>query len=288
MALNNEQFELLEKIDRYLAGELTPHEQSELALQLKVDEKLRKEVEDNRATNFAIEHQDKKQLKDELVQLNQMMKEIRERVSVDFSAANTQAASDIPKETFERKTSPGIVDQLISFLVPQQPSFRLALAILVILAIAIPGYLALQPSDTSALYADNFQPYPNVLAPLSRSDSDEMTELQKLMRSYERKDYNNALNQFNEYITQHPEEQNALKFYRAIIYMELDNLELAIADLEYVLDNNRDLVDQAKWYMALTYLKDNRPEDASLVLKDLSSPENPYGQQANEILKKIN
>ena len=283
MELNNDQLELLEKIDKYIAGELSDEDTKTFELRIEEDADLKKEVEANRAVNFAIQHKDKKQLKDDLVEANSLINNIREKVTVEFQTSETTSQTEKPA----KEASKSFVDQLIAFLVPRAPMLRPAIAALIVLAIAIPGYLFFQPVTTENLYADNFKPYHNVLTPASRSAEQELTELQKLMLLYEQKDYNIALGEFNEYIDQHPEE-GGLRFYRAIIFMELDDLEKAIADLEYVMDNNRSLAGQAKWYMALTYLKDNRPEDAFKVLEEISGSGNPYSQQAAEILKQIN
>lgn len=136
------------------------------------------------------------------------------------------------------------------------------------------------------IFYESFKRYPNVIASSSRGVATD-SELLKLMKHYESEKYDKALHEFNEYLATHPEEYEVL-FYRGITYLKLEKPGKAIDDLTRVIDANLTLVDQAKWYLALAYVKINNIDAAVPLLDDLASGESARSEQSKAVLDQLN
>jgi tetratricopeptide (TPR) repeat protein len=288
MSAENENTALLEKIDAYLRDELSPEEAKAFEQEINSNPGLKEEVEVNRAINFAIEHKDLKDLKDDLKKTSELIKDIRGNVQVSYEL-NEEISG--PRKNTEQNVSTTLMERIDKFLLsifPANPPLRLAMVAAVVLLFLIAAYIVFfQSPDPEQLYAANFTPYQNVITTSSRSDVTEQTELDKAMILYENKNYAGAIGGLNSYLHQHPD-QYELKLYRGIANMQLDSINRAIEDLESVIENNRRLVDQAQWYLALVYLKDKNVSEASKILKAIAEKENTYSNQAQNILNKLN
>lgn len=279
MSFDKNDILMLEKIEAYLQGELPADERKAFEQQIKADPELAREVEITRAVNFSIEHKNLKNLKDDLVNTNDLIANIRERVQVNYEATENVAPSG--KEGIMSK-----IDRILQMLFPS-PVGRLAMAVAVIVVLLIPTYIFfLQSPDPQQLYADNFEPYPNIITASTRSDVQQAGELDEAMKLYENREYANAINGFNTYINQYPD-QYEVRLYRGIANMQMDSINLAIKDLEAVMENNRKLTDQAQWYLALLYLKDGDVAEARKILKQIAESENIFNEKAQNILNKI-
>ena len=78
-----------------------------------------------------------------------------------------------------------------------------------------------------------------------------------------------------------------------IVYLCLGNAQLKVGQLEkaeksfnHVLTKHEDLVTPASWYLALTYLKQNRMERAKSALWQISKS-STYGEKAQNLLKDL-
>jgi hypothetical protein len=78
--------------------------------------------------------------------------------------------------------------------------------------------------------------------------------------------------------------------YLGIAYLEKGDLNKAIENFKIVSDSkNPSFQYDAKWYMALTFLKANNGEKAGLTLKELSEKtgSNPHQEAAKKILDNL-
>ena len=69
--------------------------------------------------------------------------------------------------------------------------------------------------------------------------------------------------------------------------MAIGEMNKAQANFRFVLTNDSIFMDQTKWFLALTYLKCNKPNKASELLKELVNHENAYKTKATEIISLI-
>lgn len=107
---------------------------------------------------------------------------------------------------------------------------------------------------------------------------------------YEQKDYAGALKLFDEIASglapeQTPEE---LTFYSAICLIRIDRVRDAVEKLEYlVLKGDADFEDDARWELALIYLKDNKRAKAEELLGRLVEKDGYYSGKARELAMKL-
>jgi hypothetical protein len=70
--------------------------------------------------------------------------------------------------------------------------------------------------------------------------------------------------------------------------LELQQYDLAINELEAVAkDTSTPFSIHAKWYLAMTYLKNNQEEEAAIYLNQLTKNKNLYTEKAAKILRML-
>jgi len=62
--------------------------------------------------------------------------------------------------------------------------------------------------------------------------------------------------------------------------------QAAIATFERFLEISEDYTAEAKWYLALSYLKENRAAEARVLMEELQGDEK-YGKEATKILGQL-
>lgn len=156
----------------------------------------------------------------------------------------------------------------------------------VLVIVSLSGLLFL-PSEKSSdeLFASYFEPYTNVIAPISRSDKKKST-LEIAFKNYENKKYAEALKGLEKSITK--ENKTALYLYIAVTNLKLENTNKAIAILEENLNDSNTWKDKYLWYLSLAYLKENKTEKAIETLKKLSKQVNNFKKvETLSLLKKL-
>ncbi|MBK5277823.1 MAG: hypothetical protein JJE09_03060, partial [Bacteroidia bacterium] len=68
--------------------------------------------------------------------------------------------------------------------------------------------------------------------------------------------------------------------------LEAGQLQEAEKTFKHMLTNHSDLVTQAKWYLALTYLKMNKLERVKATLWEISKS-STYGEKARKLLNEL-
>lgn len=77
-------------------------------------------------------------------------------------------------------------------------------------------------------------------------------------------------------------------FYSGICYFELKDYQQAVQSFDFVLRNQHNLfIEQAQWYISLTYLKLGDVQKAEAMLTKISGSESPFAFRSGEILKKL-
>ncbi len=120
-----------------------------------------------------------------------------------------------------------------------------------------------KPVDTQLLFAENFQPYRNVVHPIVRGG--EQADLKtEAFKAYEKKAYKRALELF-ERLHKDTNEPYYL-FYKANALLALNRPEEAITTFKDHLKTQDTLVQKTPWYLAMAYLK---LEDLSMAKENL-------------------
>ena len=165
-----------------------------------------------------------------------------------------------------------------------------AIAASVVLLITFSGLRYFwQPHAPENLYSEYFQPYPNVVEPINRTGNGNETNRYKAFLSYENKQYDQALNQ----ILSLPEAASDpdLLFYQAQILLIQENYQAGQPLLESLINmEGHSWYKQASWYLALTYIGQNKQEEAITLLQFLERDNTvpSYKKEAaKELLTKI-
>ncbi|WP_299258382.1 hypothetical protein [uncultured Aquimarina sp.] len=222
-----------ELIDKHLQSELTPAEKDQFNSLLENDASFRKDVELHKNLKVVSGTEDRDQLR------------------------KSMAAFEAKIVANETKVIP-----LFNYK-------KLLVAASILLIIGIGGITFLNPFaiDTNELYADNFEPYKNVVTPIVRGENDENEEV-IAFTSYESKEYELATDQFAKLYetTKRP----YFLLYQANSLLASDNVNEAIPLLEQHVSLNDQLSERGKWYLSLAYLKENRKKDAIAILEEMA------------------
>ncbi len=103
------------------------------------------------------------------------------------------------------------------------------------------------------------------------------------LQFYELGKYESAIELFNK------TPDNLLgKLYRGLSYIELEEFGPAIKDFTEIIDQQGNLfIDQAQWYLALTYLKTKDVSKAKTLLTSIAADRGVYKTKAQKILNEL-
>jgi tetratricopeptide (TPR) repeat protein len=134
------------------------------------------------------------------------------------------------------------------------------------------------------LYAKYFEPFDSPGSGLTRSGDDSITLKVQAYAEYDNGNYTEASKLFEQYLENNDD---------AIAHLCLGNTYLAMGELDkaetnflHMLKEHNDLVTQTKWYLALTYLKQNKLEKARATLWEISKS-STYGAKAKSLLDEL-
>ena len=163
---------------------------------------------------------------------------------------------------------------------------KLLVAASILLVIAIGGISLFNPFalDTNVLYANNFEPYKNVVAPIVRGEQDNNEETMAFT-SYENKEYEVSTVQFGKLYeaTKRP----YFLLYQANSFLAIGNTAKAIPLLEQHISFDDQLAERGKWYLSLAYLKENRKKESIALLEELIAKGNFKKGAAEQLLQKL-
>ena len=154
----------------------------------------------------------------------------------------------------------------------------------VILLLILAGIWWLIPRPSADLFADQFQPYPNVSVPLERNELREDLKI-RAFQTYERADYPLAAAQFDSLLQ--TDSNSDYRFYLAMSQLSTEQYLSAIENLQMVQQNeNSNLQEYSIWYLALAYWKVGDVNQSTILLKNIAADDqHPFGQKAQGVLK---
>jgi hypothetical protein len=107
------------------------------------------------------------------------------------------------------------------------------------------------------------------------------------MAKYRDRDFRNALVLFNEILDKDPS-NIYIRYYTGLASIETNQNEKAINEFKFIIDQKNNLfIENAQWYLALSYLKNNQVKDAKSLLLQINNSSNPHNKEASQILKRI-
>ena len=176
--------------------------------------------------------------------------------------------------------------QLASFETknPKLNALRVFYAAASIVLICSLGFYFIE-NRSNDFYEEYYQTYPNVIAPTVRGGNNEDLKSEAFYE-YDNGNYQKSLDLFSKiYDT---ENDDYALFYKALSQMELHKITEAIATFQqFNLEKNNAFSPYVKWYLALSYLKENQKEKAIPLLKSLSETDNPQKEMAIKLLSEL-
>lgn len=259
----NEQ--LQEQIQLYLKGLLPPEEAAKFEVEIEQNEELKDEVQLQREVNALIQ----------IYAHRETLKKKLDRIAEELEVESN--------ETVEENTAP---PKTISFTQRMRPF----LAVAAILLLVVGAYFVLfnQPTPEQ-LFAKHFTPYDNTLTVRGVDDTTAIAHAETdAMKYYENQDFGRAALTFDQLIQLNPADQTTYRFYAGIARLANQQPKESIQYLQPVADSDNPYQEQAQWYIALAYLKDNDHQSAKKLLGKIANQSvHDRKKEAQQILKSL-
>ncbi len=256
---------LQERIQLYLKGLLPPDEVTQFEGEIEQNEELKDEVQLQREVNALLQlYGNRETLKGKL----------------DAIADEYEAESE---EESEATTAP---PKTISFTQRMRP----LLAIAAILVLVVGAYFVLNnQDDPQRLYAKHFTPYTNTLTVRGVEDTTAIANAEKTaMQQYENQAFDQAAATFDQLTRLNPADQNTYLFYAGVARLANQQPKEAIQHLQTVAGTDNPYREQAQWYIALAYLKDNDIDQAKNSLDKIANQSvHDRKKDAQQLLKAL-
>ncbi len=166
--------------------------------------------------------------------------------------------------------------------------FKIAAVFVSLIALGSLLYMnSFRATDAQQLYTAYFKQYPDVISHRG-IESGYHQLLEEAMRYYKNLDYETAAILFDEFKKSDTTYTNIIALYSGISLLELNkSSESAAVFLEIIQNPDHLFGDQAKWYLALSYLRNNDTNSAIEILREISLLESYNYLKAREILEKL-
>ncbi len=251
--------EYLDLVDRYFSRSLDRREQLNLENQLKTDTRLEELFGEYRNLRKGIDYSIMKTLKEELQTLEASLPEVQIE----------------PRYKIQGK-KPTIGRRFVLL--------KVAAIVMLIAVSAVVVFQLNQPSSPQDLFTQHFEPYPNEFISAKRGDDIAADPIVQAFQAYDNQNYNAAIDGFTKILD---EETNVMVlFYLGNAQLAQNESQAAIATFELFLEISQDSVIEAKWYLAMSYLKENRTVEAKVLLEELKT-DNTYVKEASRILRRL-
>lgn len=239
----------IELIEHYLDGSLFDNERLAFEERVRSEEELRALVEDMRLMREGILHASRKEVLRSLRDLETTLPHIEAPVVPLWRNTWLQVAASL---------------------------------VLVLVAVYL---LWPRTQEPAQLFAENFEPYPNIIMPTVRGvvENDSTVKAQAF-RAYDQQEYAQAIQLFEKLSVQ----DEAVLLYLGNSYLASGQPEKALVLFEKVLNNYDVFDEQAEWYVAVSYLKLEEREKARVALQKVVARESSYKSKAQLILEKLN
>jgi tetratricopeptide (TPR) repeat protein len=142
-----------------------------------------------------------------------------------------------------------------------------------------------RPADPKELFAEYFEPYPNVIMPTVRGDLKGDTALKaRAYKAYDLENYKEAIALFEEV----DQKDEGVLLYLGNAYLANGDAARAIRLFEKVIAEYEVFDEQAEWYLALAWLRGGDKEEAVKTLGQIESEGGHHSASAKKILLDLN
>ena len=134
------------------------------------------------------------------------------------------------------------------------------------------------------LFSNYFSPYENLIT--VRSDKPKDKLLQEAMSYYSVKNYNDAAKLLKKHLTENPDD-NLISLYLGISFLVLGSHKKAAVIFRKILKSGNPVIaDHARWYLALSNLKESNISEALNELSNIGK-KSIYYRKAGNLIRKI-
>ncbi len=243
----------IQTIEKYLKGALTEAEMEEVEIRTLQD------------TAFLVEFQTVKLLVKGIKESAQQttLKEKIQRLESTVHAASSNTI--VTMRAGRNRVVYGLVAAVVLFLIMMP-------------------FLSIQKSSPEELFNRHFAVSPNMGLQTSRSDI-AAHPAYPAYQAYELGNYAEAARLF-ESIIEGSDHRNTDLFHLGNCYLVLGAWDPAIEALEQVVTSETTLTENARWYLALAYLRVSDSEKARILLEEVAAP-NERAKKARKIFKQL-
>lgn len=143
-------------------------------------------------------------------------------------------------------------------------------------------FLLQRESQDVRLFNKYFKTYPNVI-PIVRGEGTDFN-LKAALVLYNSGSYDEAIIEFDKILSTDPSNEIAI-FYKGVSLLSLKKGEQAETSFTKLLSKDSGLLlDQAKWYLSLAYLLNNKENSAEDILESIAAAGNYYSPKAKYLL----
>ncbi|MBS0000610.1 MAG: tetratricopeptide repeat protein [Cyclobacteriaceae bacterium] len=210
------------------------------------------------------------------------------KTTLEEKLANLERTLPFQKSENRKSGTPVVI------LMERMMQYKVAIAAVITLLFVATFVLTTRDfgTDPGKLYAQYFEPLENFESRTKRSIENSDAELsQRAFQYYDQGDYQNALDIFkslqNETLDKTIDPVSRW-LYMGNAYMALGDTENAIPLFQQVIEANTGFVVNAKWYLALCYLKQENLQEAKKLLTELETQGRHKHDEAVKILEKLN
>ncbi|KAB8155031.1 hypothetical protein EZY14_003890 [Kordia sp. TARA_039_SRF] len=165
-------------------------------------------------------------------------------------------------------------------------TIRLAIAVAILLVLGLIGnYFMQQATLNETLYATYFEPYPNALAPVTRTQETPTEALPKAMRLYEDGKHQEAFDLISDITKGQENPETDVLFYQAMCLLNLQQETEALNILREIKHSKTRFTPQIYWYGALIHIKFKENEKALKALEYMDEIQTTFKSKEREILK---
>lgn len=237
-------------IERYITGKLEDTELWEFKINLEKDEEFAREVELYKEIYSAISNEKKMELMKTLASLKTNKQKRQFKINIYSRQVQALAASII--------------------------------VLMMIGAGLLTNYVGNNDVSNYNVYTEYFIDEGSLLT--TRSNAETSNAIVKSgIKLYNNGKYQQAISLFDS----NPENVIA-RLYSGFSYMNLKEFDMAENQFKYILDQGDNIfIDQAEWNLGLSYLADEKTEQASTIFAKIASEDGAYSQQATNIIMKL-
>jgi len=251
--------EYIDMFDNYFSGSFNEQEEADFDGLLKTDIKMAEALQEYKDLRRGIDYSIMKSLKQELQELEATLPEVELEPEVKLMFDKARAS--------------------------ERNRWWRAAAILVLVAASSAVLLnQMQPSSSQDLFSQHFEPFENTYISAKRGDDITADPKVQAFMAYDAGDWDKAVLGFETILGQ--EEDLLVLFYLGSAQLSQGQSQEAIDTFERFLEVSEDNIPEASWYLALSYLKENREEEAAKLLEELKDSDK-YGKEAARILKRL-